>query len=128
MNPAMLLPLVLAGHFIGDWVLATDFQATNKMKPGLLGTKAMFGHVFSYSVALGVCTIWAFSSSSMWKFAILIFVSAITHAFIDRRWPVRWLMRHTRRGSFSEVEWGVIATDQALHLSILCILVAILAR
>jgi hypothetical protein len=128
MNPALLLPLVLAGHFIGDWVLATDFQATNKMEPGALGAKAMLGHISSYSAALAVCTVWAFTMSSMWKFAVLILVSAITHAFIDRRWPVRWLMQHTRRSTFSETQWGPVATDQALHLSILCILVAVLAR
>jgi hypothetical protein len=35
-------------------------------------------------------------------------------------------MRHTGSGAFAET-WGVYAVDQALHLAILCVLVAVLA-
>lgn len=116
-----LLPLVLAGHFIGDWIVQTDWQAANKAKLW----RADLEHVATYSVALAACCVWALHD---WRLAVLLGVSAVTHAIIDRRWPVRWLLSHTGSERFSTMEWGVIATDQALHLSILCILVAALGR
>lgn len=38
---------------------------------------------------------------------------------VDRRWPVRWLMKHTGSASFADTEWGPIVVDQAIHLTIL---------
>jgi hypothetical protein len=52
--------------------------------------------------------------------------SAITHAVIDRRWPVRALMRAAGSPGFATVEWGVIVVDQALHLFILVMLAVLL--
>jgi hypothetical protein len=120
-----LLALVLAGHFIGDWVVQTDQQAADKVKPGWTGWDADLRHVTTYTTTLALFSIWAMPS---WRLVVLLGVSALTHAVIDRRWPVRWLMRNTGSVPFSETPWGVIAVDQALHLSILCVLVAILNR
>jgi hypothetical protein len=61
------------------------------------------------------------------KAALAVTVSAATHAFIDRRWPVRALLRLAGSPGFATVDWGVIAADQALHLSILAILAVLLA-
>lgn len=58
--------------------------------------------------------------------AFTLAVSWVTHSFIDRRWPVRWLLAHTGSATFSELPWGVIAADQALHLSILAVLSTVL--
>jgi hypothetical protein len=55
-----------------------------------------------------------------------LLVSAGTHAVIDRRWPVRALMRAVGSPGFATVDWGVIAVDQALHLSILAMLAVLL--
>jgi hypothetical protein len=52
--------------------------------------------------------------------------SAITHGVIDRRWPVRALMRAAGSPGFATVEWGVIAVDQALHLFIPAMLAVLL--
>lgn len=43
------------------------------------------------------------------------------HALVDRRWPTRLILGTTGSKGFSTVFWGVIATDQALQLSILAI-------
>lgn len=129
-----LLSLVIAGHLIGDWIFQTDHQAMTKMQGGKAGFAAMAAHVYSYTIAMFVTTSWAFAVHNGTFFDyrsglyILLGVSAATHWLIDLRWPVRWLMRVTGSPNFSKSEWGVIATDQALHLSILCILVAILGR
>ena len=53
-------------------------------------------------------------------------VSVATHAVIDRRWPVRALLRLTASPNFATVEWGVIAADQALHVTILAMLAVLL--
>jgi hypothetical protein len=124
----MLLALVLAGHLVGDWIIPTDHQATTKMLPGKRGWAADLSHVTTYTLALGLFCAWGMGGSSSWRFWLLLAVSAVTHAFLDRRWPVRWLMCHTGRSNFADTQWGVIATDQAIHLTILCVLVATLGH
>jgi len=48
-------------------------------------------------------------------------VSAVTHAFFDRRWPVRWLLEHIGSKGFAELKAagmdGMYLSDQALHQS-----------
>jgi hypothetical protein len=53
-------------------------------------------------------------------------VSAATHALIDRRWPVRALLRASGSPGFATVEWGVVAVDRALHLLVLAMLAVLL--
>ena len=100
------------------------------MKPGFAGWKANIEHVWLYTFSLSIPGAWLFTDNAYaagyWKYLILLGVSAVTHAFIDRRWPVYWLMKHTGSENFSKTEWGVIVTDQVLHLSILFITVAVL--
>lgn len=103
---------LLAGHLLGDWVVQTDHQAANKAT----SWKAMLGHVTTYHAVLTafVLPVWW----SPWALAGIA-VSYVTHAFIDRRWPVRRLLKATGSDWFSQQMWGVLAADQALHLSIL---------
>ena len=56
-----------------------------------------------------------------WSAAGFLSVSVATHALVDRRWPTRTVLATTGSKGFSTVLGGVIATDQALHLSILAI-------
>ena len=56
-----------------------------------------------------------------WSAAAFFSISAGTHALVDRRWPTRFILGTTGSKGFSTVFWGVIATNQALHLSILAI-------
>jgi hypothetical protein len=115
----------LAGHPLGDWVAQTDWQATNKTH----SWAALTAHVASYHLLMGLLLLipilrdgWA-----AWKALAAMTVSAITHAVIDRRRPVRALMRVAGSPGFATVEWGVIAVDQALHLFILAMLALLLA-
>jgi hypothetical protein len=116
-----LLAAVIAGHLIGDWVVQTDWQAANKAT----SWRANQQHVGSYHLAL--CTLLAVATSSVTVFLTITVASWVTHSLIDRRWPVRWLMEHTGSRPFSRTEWGVIAVDQALHLSLLVALAGWLA-
>lgn len=119
-----LLALVLAGHFLGDWVVQSDWQAQNKMR----SWRAMGQHMIGYHLVLALLSgfAWPFHRGLPIRWWVFIGVSLVTHAVIDRRRPVQWLLRHTGSAAFAEQPWGVMAVDQALHLSILCILVALL--
>lgn len=118
-----LFPLLLAGHLVGDWVVQTDWMAANKARTD--GLWAMLAHVLTYHLAMAafVLPVWHTRGT-----ALALLVSALTHGFIDRRWPVRSLLRMTGSPEFAGQLWGVIATDQALHLSILCVIAAVAAR
>ncbi len=109
-----MLPIaaVLCGHFIGDWIVQTDWQAANKMT----SWKANQQHMLGYHMTLALFI--AFTGLWLWAAAVLA-VSWATHSVIDRRWPVVWLMQHTGSRPFSQTTFGVVAVDQALHLSIL---------
>ncbi len=115
----MVLPLLLVGHFLGDWVVQTDKQALDKPT----SWRAMAGHVLGYHVTMALVLALGFTRGlTVTEYLVILVVSAVSHAFIDRRWPVRKLLAMTGSKNFSEVQWGVIAADQALHLSILSLL------
>ncbi len=52
MNYAELFVWVLLGHLVGDYWCQNTWMATNKTKPGYLGTKACFVHAGVYSVCV----------------------------------------------------------------------------
>jgi hypothetical protein len=120
MGPTMTATVflaLLAGHLLGDWVTQTDWQATTKTR----SWAALAAHLTSYHLLMGTLLLlpvlrdgWPASNA-----LLALTVSAATHAVIDRRWPVRALLRVTASPGFATVEWGVIAADQALHLTIL---------
>lgn len=109
------LAAVLAGHLIGDWIVQTDYQAEHKTS----SWKANQQHMLGYHLTLAAFC--ALAMPAAWV-AVTIAVSWVTHSLIDRRWPVKRLMQATGSGPFSETTFGVIAVDQALHLSILAVL------
>jgi len=109
-----LFLLVFAGHMLGDFVTQTDWQATNKEA----SWRADLGHVLAYHLTMAVLVLPVWHD---WRAAWFLAISAGTHALVDRRWPTRLVLRSTGSKDFATVFWGVIATDQALHLSILAI-------
>ena len=116
--------LLLTGHLLGDWVAQSDWQATNKTR----SWAALAAHVAGYHLVMGLLLLLPVLRDG-WpagKALAVLAVSAATHALIDRRWPVRALLRVAGSPGFATVEWGVIAVDQALHLSILAMLTVLL--
>jgi hypothetical protein len=121
---AIVFLVLLTGHLLGDWVAQDDWAATNKTH----SWAALGAHVARYHLIMGLLLLlpilrdgWPAGNA-----VVVLIVSAATHAFIDRRWPVRALMRAVGSPGFATVEWGVIAADQALHLSILAMLAILL--
>lgn len=132
---------LLAGHFAGDYLAQTDWQANHKAGPLTVvdettgrrtfpGVHAMFGHVWSYgwcqAAALTLAALAGQDLPGWWAVVAAMVVSLGTHAFIDRRWPVRWLLQHTRSAPFADLATagmnGMALTDQALH--IVCMYIA----
>jgi hypothetical protein len=121
---ATVFLVLLAGHLVGDWVAQTDWQATTKTR----SWAALTAHVASYHLLMGLLLLIPILRDG-WpagKALAALAASAVTHGVIDRRWPVRALMRAAGSPGFATVEWGVIAVDQALHLFILAMLAVLL--
>jgi hypothetical protein len=121
---ATVFLILLAGHLLGDWVAQTDWQATTKTR----SWAALTAHVASYHLLMGLLLLIPILRDG-WpagKALAALAASAITHAVIDRRWPVRALLRAAGSPGFATIEWGVIAVDQALHLFILAMLAVLL--
>lgn len=115
-----LLPMLIAGHLIGDWIVQSDWQAANKTRE----PRAMIQHLVGYHVALIAFA--AMAWPGFIALAIILVVSWVTHFALDLRFTVRWLMRHTASREFADTTWGVLVVEQALHISILCVLAAVL--
>lgn len=128
---AASLAALYVGHMVGDHVAQTDWQAAHKAGKGWPAASAMFGHIVSYglcqAVALFVLRLVDVPVSNAASYAGLAF-SLATHAFIDRRWPVQWILRHTGSANFAGLTSGGMngpyLTDQSLHIG--CLFVAAL--
>jgi hypothetical protein len=128
---ATLLPTLWAAHDVGDHLAQTDHQAMRKAR----SWRAMAGHIIGYQAtqAVAVGAVLAATGIRCNRRALLVGMvfSGTTHAFIDRRWPVRWLLRHTGSAGFAEMSTpvnGPYQADQALHHGCLLIAALIMAR
>jgi hypothetical protein len=117
------LATMYAAHQVADHGLGqSDYQAANKDKPGWLGWKALLEHVFDYHlimVFLLLGTILVLELPvTLTGFVLALTFSAATHAFLDRRWPVRWFLEHTGSREFAKMTTplcGMYLADQGLH-------------
>lgn len=124
---AVVLPTLLVAHNVADHVVQTDHQAARKAQ----SWTAMAGHVGSYQATqLGALLAVSRATSTRLTLRGLLLggaFSAITHAFLDRRWPVKRALQLTRSPGFAEMTTplhGPYLADQALHHG--CLLIAAL--
>lgn len=128
---------VLSGtHGLADHVLGqTHAQATGKASPGLPGWLADLRHVAAYhAVMIGAGLLaWLFLPLHWSTPGILAALawSVGTHALLDRRWPVRWILTHTGSKGFADLADhglnGMYLSDQSLHTFALLIAAGMLA-
>lgn len=94
-----------AGHDLGDHVVQTDAQATEKGaengKHGPKEPRALAGHVASYTATQAAALRAVGVPLLRWRTLAGLAFSAATHAFIDLRWPVRWVLEHTGSAAFA---------------------------
>lgn len=123
-----------AAHEVADHVFGqSDYMAANKAKPGREGWSANLLHIFDYHVVMFIMLMLAAAFLNL-ELSILgvtvgFVISAVTHAFLDRRWPVRWILEHTGSPKFAEMASpinGMYQADQALHKFILWIVALVI--
>jgi hypothetical protein len=146
---------LLAGHMVGDFLVQTDHQATYKARPDCwpgvhametkegirarspggrdrrlnrgLSWRANQAHVFTYHWTLSVALIYPLWGHPILARLLVAFaLSWALHSLIDRRWPVRWLVRVTGSPEFAKTTLGILAADQALHVATLAVMAAVL--
>lgn len=119
---AVLGPL-LVSHNVGDHICQTDCQAAGKVtEEPTVWVPAMAGHVAGYQAAQAVALAVVLPASGLrpsWRGLLAgTLFSAASHAFLDRRWPVRWVLEHTRSPKFANLQSpinGPYLADQSLH-------------
>ncbi len=101
---ATVFVLLFVAHLIGDYVLQTDHMANNKAKPGRAGWHANLGHAGCHvvvSLALVVLgqLVLDLRVAEAARAAAVTWLG-LSHAFIDRRWPITWWMTRTGSSGF----------------------------
>jgi hypothetical protein len=122
---AAVLATLHAAHNVGDHIAQTDHQALRKTDPAGW-VRPMAGHVAGYhavqvAALLTVDRVLGLGLSPA-RVAAAVAWSAGTHAVLDRRWPVRWVLRRTGSAGFAETVTpinGPYVADQALHHAVL---------
>jgi hypothetical protein len=133
---AAIAATLYAAHQLADHVLGqTDQQACKKAGPGINGWRHNAYHVGLYHTVMAAMltvTIWLLHLpvTATGLTAGLGF-SAVTHAILDRRWPVRWLLEHSGSTPFSRQAGhginGMYLADQALHYACLWVSALLIA-
>jgi hypothetical protein len=135
---AVSLAALQVAHQVGDHVIQSDRQAADKADARRIGraaaTRAMAGHLLGYHLCALVILI---GTALVLRLplrpggvALAIGFSAVTHALLDLRWPVRALLRATGAPRFAAATTpvcGLYAADQALHRLALLISALLLA-
>lgn len=139
--------ILAAGHSMADHVFGqTDHQAGCKGAPSEddvrrgesrhKGWGANLAHVWQYHIVMLIVLLAAsvFLPLPLTPLGITAGLawSAVTHAIIGRRWPVRWILRRTGSPNFADLRAGglngMYLADQALHHGCLLISAILIAK
>jgi hypothetical protein len=119
---AVFLGVAICAHQVADHVFQTDNMAANKAKPGRTGWSYLLQHVYVYhTIMLGMLLVTVVAlglTISVCGLLLAIGFSAMTHAVLDRRWPVKWILDHTGSPEFAKLQsplCGMYLADQGLH-------------
>ena len=132
---AVMLATYLVAHNIADHVLGqNDHQAAHKAERSRRGIAALLGHVFQYHIVMLIMTLITVVvldvPITFTGLVLSMLFSAVTHAFLDLRWPVRWILQKTGSPKFAEMTTpvnGMYQGDQSLHHGALWISALIIA-
>ena len=96
---------LLLAHLVGDYILQTDWMATQKK----WSSYVCMVHALTYTIPFVFCGfLW-------WQLLLVV----LQHFFQDRSGFVVWFMEVKGSGSFATgplAPWSVIVTDNILHL------------
>lgn len=127
---AVLAATLYAAHTVGDHIVQTDHQAAGKAT----SWRAMAGHIAGYQAtqAAAVAAVLRATGLRASRRGLVAgaLLSGVTHAILDRRWPVTAILRATRSPRFAEMAaplCGPYLADQALHHGCLALAAALMA-
>ena len=113
--------VLIVCHLAGDFLLQTDWQALHKRR-GLAGDRnarrALFAHVFVYTLCFVPAVIWIASETSALAYALLpvIFIPHLIQD--DGRVLLAW-HRIVKRSDTQPGDMLYMAIDQAFHVVVL---------
>lgn len=136
---AAVAATLTTAHHVGDFLLQTDHQAARKPATEDRAVvcsegeswRALAAHVASYHAAQVAGLLIANRALGLklrpGRVAAGVAISAVTHAVIDRRWPVRWWMDNTGSHDFRVKAGGAMHVDQTLHHTALWVSALVIA-
>jgi hypothetical protein len=131
---AVAMATLVAAHQLADHIFQTDNDANAKAAPGMNGWRHLLVHVGAYhATALVMLVITAVVLNVPLTVAGMVAglgFSAVTHAILDRRWPVRWILQHVGAPEFADLKTpicGMYLADQALHYGCLWVAALLIA-
>jgi Protein of unknown function (DUF3307) len=119
-----LFAVFIVCHLAGDFILQTEFQATNK-HGALTGTatqrRALGSHTLTYTLCFVPAFAWLAGDVSALGLVLTILGVAVPHALQDDGRAMRWWMRTVKH---TQVAPGVLAmlVDQSFHMVVLLLL------
>ncbi|GGT08663.1 hypothetical protein GCM10010156_77030 [Planobispora rosea] len=128
----LALVTMFAAHQVADHWVQRHSDARDKAGPGLAGWRANLSHVLTYTMTLAAALLavelrFDLGFHGGWVFAGLT-VNALTHAWADRRPPLRALaVRLGKTEYWDQVPGGSYQLDQAWHIGWLWVSAFIIA-
>jgi Protein of unknown function (DUF3307) len=121
-----LFAVFVVSHLAGDFILQTEFQATNK-HGALTGTArqrwALGSHALTYTACFTPALVWIALDADVSALGLVATVLAVVvpHALQDDGRAMRWWMRTVKH---TQVAPGVLAimVDQSFHMVALLLL------
>jgi hypothetical protein len=109
----------LVSHLVADFLLQTDWQATNKVG-GLSGNdpearRALTSHLFVYTLCFVPAILWIAVDRSAWAFALLAVISIPHLVQDDARALMAW-NRHIKGTGTKPGDPLYMAIDQSFHV------------
>ena len=119
-----LFETLLIAHVVGDWLLQTEWQATNKAT----NWRALLTHVVVYHAVVLAALLWRAGPGNSSVYLVVLGL-AVIHPIMDRKQSVEWFMRAMRISVRREPSgWLASAVDQSLHLVWLAAATVVLTR
>ncbi|WP_371484917.1 DUF3307 domain-containing protein [Kitasatospora sp. NBC_00315] len=114
--------LLYVGHMLADYPFQTDHQAAHKAGSGRVGWTASAAHAGTHAVVavalvlgVGAAALGLHLTGAGTVAAVAWIV--VSHAAIDRRWPVTRWMAVARQTGFA-AHGGAAHVDQTAHLAL----------
>jgi hypothetical protein len=120
--------VLVVSHLTGDFILQTEFQATNK-HGGLrerdpVKRRALFEHTLTYVAAYIPALVWLGTEYSVATLVALVVGIGLPHGLQDDGTAIKWWMRKVKH---TEATPGMLAifVDQSFHMVALLITAAL---